>query len=476
MSPALFALACAVAASDGSAEDWRSERPPVPAAEAPVLPSFSRAELGNGLALYVTEVDTVPLVSFRLVTLGGSSADPDGRDGLTSLMYALMEEGAGDLDALAFSDRVADLGARFGAASARDHGVLSIGGLARQAPELMRLLASTAREPRFDPGAFTRVKAETLASIERSLASPQGAAFMLFPGLVYGEGHPLAHPPSGTTNSMGALQLSDVQAQYEATFAPNRSALIVTGALSLEDARRLAEAHFGSWAKGSEAPAALPPAEPRPRQAIHIVDRPGSAQTLVLFGRPLFGRGGPDEIPLSLANEAFGGAFTSRLNSNLREDKGYTYGASSNVTFRRGVGVFLAYSAVQSQVTGPAVQEILRELAGLTNAPLRTAELELARDGIVRSLPGQFQTAGAIGSAAVSLYVYDLPLDYFRDLGERYATASLSRVQRTSQSYLSPDSMQILLVGDMSEVLPQLKALDLGPTVDLTSKLKAQNP
>jgi predicted Zn-dependent peptidase len=442
---------------------WRNERPPVPDPEPPVLPAFERGRLDNGLSVYVTRVPGVPLVSFELVTLGGSALDPEGQAGLTSLTYALLEEGTTELDALAFSDRVADLGARFGASAGRDSGSLSIGGLSRHADALLELLAQVARSPRLSAEDFERARAETLASLERSLGSPQGLAFMVFPRLVYGPKHPFGHPPTGTPGSVSSLTVEQVRAQHATLFQPQRSALVATGDIDLETAMALAGAAFGDWKASGGDVASVPAVEATPREAIHVVDRPDTPQTMVLFGRPIFEKGHPDEIPLTLGNEAWGGSFTSRLNMNLREEKGYTYGARSQVALRRGVGVFLAYAAVQTQYTGASVAEIFEELRDLASEPLSAEEVELAREGIVRSLTGQFQSTSAAASAAAGLFVNDLELDYFQTLGPRYAEADLDAIRAATQRYLDPEVMQVLLVGDLSEIRTQLEAEELGP-------------
>lgn len=461
----MLALATAPAGADEVPESaaWRANRPPVPEPEPPVLPAFERGQLKNGLEVHVTRVPGLPIVSFELVTLGGAALDPEGQAGLTSMMYALLEEGTESLDALAFSDRVADLGARFAASAQRDHGTLAIGGLSRHAEPLLELLAEVARRPRLAGEDFDRARAETLASLERSLASPQGLAFMVFPGLVYGADHPYGHPPSGTPSSVSQLSVEAVRAQHARVFHPSRSALIATGDIDLAEAMRLAEATLGAWQAGDPAPLEIPPVAPGRREHITLVDRPGAAQTMVLFGRPLFERGEPDELPLTLGNEAWGGSFSGRLNMNLREDKGYTYGARSQAVFRRGVGAFLAYAAVQTEHTGASVAEVFAEFQRLRSDPLSSDEIELARAGIVRSLTGQFQSSGAIASAASSLFVYGLDLDYFQTLGPRYAELEPERVRRITERYLEPERMQVLLVGDLAEIRPQLESRDLGP-------------
>lgn len=468
----ILALAVSLFAADPTlptvpnSEGWRARRPEVGPPPAPSLPMFTRRSLENGLTVLHSRVEAMPVVTFSLVTVGGATRDPNGEAGLTGLMYAMLEEGAGPLDALAFSDRVADLGASFGAGSGRDRGSITITGLARQAEPMMRLLTLAALEPRFAAKDFERRKTQTLASLERARGSPQGLAFERLPALIYGPEHPYGHPPGGTLETVAKLTLEKVRAQYARTLGPGHSALIIAGDIPLEPALALAESHLGSWAHEAAPLPEIPDIAARPRTAIHLVDKPGAAQTMTIIGRPVFGRGHPDEIALKLANLVYGGSFAARLNMNLREDKGYTYGAHALATYRRGVGVFLAYSALRADVTGPGLQEFFTELAALDGSrPATEGELARARDGVIRGLPARFDRTDSVANAAEELFTYDLPLDYYTALGKRYATTTLKTVRAASVRYLRPELMQILMVGDAKVVKPQLAPLPLGPVV-----------
>lgn len=452
-------------------ERWRADRPQVGPPPAPTLPTFTRQTLENGLTVLYAQVDAMPVVTFSLVTLGGATRDPAAQAGLTSLMYGMLEEGAGALDALAFSDRIADLGASFSAGSGRDRGSLTMTGLSRVAEPMMALLAQAAFQPRFAEKDFARRKAQTLASLERRRSSPQGIAFERIPALIYGAHHPYGHPPGGTPETVQKLTLEDVQAQYAKTLSPAHSALVVAGNISLDRAVALARSHLGAWKRPAEPLPDIPTLDAKPRTTIHLVDKPGAQQTMTVIGRPLFGRGHPDEIALKLANLVYGGSFSARLNMNLREAKGYTYGAHAQATYRRKVGVFVAYSALRSDVSGPGLSEFFQELKNLDGPrPATSAELTRAREGVIRGLPGQFESTGAVAGAAEELFVYDLPLDYYAALGKRYATADLESVRSAAKTYLRPELMQVLMVGDAKVVKPQLGKLGLGAVVVATPK------
>lgn len=444
-------------------EVWRNT-PPAPGIEKkPVLPAFQTAKLKNGLTVMVPDQrSVVPVVSIELVAKGGAMLDGASKAGLAGLTYAMLSEGAGTRDALQLSDAVADLGASFGAAADRDRGSVSIAGLARNADAMGALLADAVLRPRFAQKDFDRRKAQLLASLARNRGSPQGLAFEAVPALVYGKDHPYGHPPTGTPETVEGLKLTDVKSAWPKLATPQTSVLVVSGALSLDDAVKLAEKHLGKWLQRAPKLPVATDVAPRTGSDVVLIDKPGAAQTMVLVARPLFGRGHPDEQAMTVANEIYGGAFTSRLNMNLREDKGYTYGAGSQVAFRQGVGVFLAYAAIRQDATAPGLAEFFKELEGLVKTPPSEDEVGHAKASIIRGLPGAFERTSALGGAGATIFVYGLPLDYFVGLPGRYERVTPTEVRGMAEKYLGPKTMQALLVGDAASVAKPVGALGLG--------------
>ncbi|MCC7386836.1 MAG: insulinase family protein [Deltaproteobacteria bacterium] len=445
-----------------SQEDWRTARPASSTPADPALPTFSKERLPNGVTLLVSEVRSLPIVSFALVVRGGSALDPAGQGGLTALAFAMLDEGAGGRDALAFSDAVADLGASISAGASQDSGTLAISGLSRNAGAMLALLAEAALAPRLDAKDFERVKKLTLASLARQKSSAEGIAFERVPALIYGPNHPYGHPANGTEATVGGLSLAQLKSHLKKLLVPGEATLVAVGNIDAKEAKTLALEHLGRWRGGPAPKLAIPSLEAPPRKGIVLVDQPGANQTMIVVGRPVFGRSHPAEMPMLLTNEVFGGSFASRLNMNLREDKGYTYGAHSAASLRRGVGAFYAMAKVRADVTGASLKEFFGELGNLTARPPSSDEIERARAGLVGSLPGEFERTGAIASAASSLFVYDLPLDYFSAYTARVEQVTSEQIGAIIQAYLQPDRMQILLVGDGSVVRPQLEALGLG--------------
>lgn len=446
-------------------EPWRAQPPTAGPQPELHLPVFQEAKLSNGLTLLVSEVDALPIISFALVSRGGSALEPPDKAGLVSLAFSLLDEGAGKLDALQFSDAIADLGASFASAASQDGGTLSISGLSRNSDAMLALMADVVLRPRLDPKDFERVKAQTLATLLRARSSPEGLAFEHVPAMIYGAKHAYGHPVTGTEETVSKLKLQEVKAMLSRLMVPGASALLVTGKITLAEAKTLAERHLGKW-RGGAAPKVSPAAvEAKPREQLLLLHKPDSPQTMVVLGRPVFGRGGPDEAPLTLANQIFGGSFASRLNMNLRESKGYTYGAHSTVSLRRGVGALFAYAKVRADATAPSIKEFVSELEGMTKNPASADEIDRAKDGLVRSLPGEFERITAIATAASALFLYDLPLDYFAQYPGRIRAVDAAAITRAAQQYLSPEQMQILLVGDEALIAKELEALGLGKVV-----------
>lgn len=446
--------------------EWRKMPPKPGPPRAPVLPSFKSAKLKNGLTVIVAdEKSLLPLVSFEIVTLGGALTDPPKSAGLAALAYGMLGEGAGSRDVLQFSDAVADLGAAFAAQADRDRGAVAIGGLKRTADQMLELLADAVIRPRYEPKDFERRKQQAMGALGQARGSPQGLAFEALPALIYGPLHPYGHPPSGIVETVAKLKLEDVKKARARIMGPSTSALIAAGDITLDQAKALAEKHFGKWNQRVKKLKPVAPVSAKKRTEVVLIQKENAPQTMELIGRPIFGRGHPDEAAMTVLNEIYGGAFSSRLNMNLREDKGYTYGATSQTAYRAGVGVFVALSPIRQDVTAEGLKEMFSELEGLKQRPPDQEEVERAKAGIIRSLPGSFERTAAVASAAESIFVYKLPPDYFQKLGAKYEGVSVDAVRAAAAKYMVPELMQVLLVGDAAVIKEGVEKTNLGKVV-----------
>ncbi len=444
-----------------SAEAWR-QTPPSPA-EPPelVTPTFQKAVLSNGMELYVSERKDLPLVSMGVAFAAGSAQDPAGKAGLADLTLRTLLEGAGRRDAIALEEAFAELGATPTAAARPDGSFVGTTALTRNASAALALLADVVIRPTLKPEDFKRKQREQLNTLARQAGNPGFLAQEAFTEVMYGDRHPYGSLTSGVPATVEKLTAKDAQTWYRTNVGPKAAALVITGDVTLEQAKQWGEQYFGKW-KGTATRPPKPPAVKNATRERVLVPKPGLAQTIIAMGRPSIESGNPDQAALELASTVFGGFFGSRLNMNLREDKGYSYGASAYVDPRRGPGPLVASSAVRADATGPAVKEFYAELDGLKQRPITKDELEAAREGLIRSLPGSFTSVGDLNRAAAGLYWEERPLDYYKKLVERLEGANLEQVQAAAVKYFDPEKLDLVLVGDPDLVMTQLGQIGMG--------------
>jgi zinc protease len=279
--------------------------------------------------------------------------------------------------------------------------------------------------------------------------------------VLYGPKHPYGYGEVGTEASVKALTRDEMTAFWKQNFVPNNAALVVAGDISMNDLRSLAEKSFGGWQKGTPAQAALG-APTTTAARVVIVDKPGSPQTQLRVASVGAARSSPDFRPLQVMNLALGGLFSSRINMNLREEHGYTYGASSQFSFRRAAGPFQVASGVRTDVTGPAVSEIFKEVRGMVEKPVSTDELKKAKDAMSNSLPGAFESSANAVSNFSNVFIYDLGLDYYTHYAEQVNAVTADQALGVAKKYLVPANMVVVAVGDKGKIEPQLKTLKLG--------------
>ncbi|PTL77116.1 pitrilysin family protein [Vitiosangium sp. GDMCC 1.1324] len=438
-----------------------------------VLPKFEQAKLDNGLTVLVSTRKELPLAYVGVAFASGGSEDPQGKAGLADITYKTMLEGAAGKDSQALDQAFQDLGVSPAVSVNADGASLGTRVLKRNADAVLALLADVARKPNLAQKDFDRRKKLQLAELVRAMGSPGFLAQQAYLDTVFGPEHPYGHPVSGLPATVDTVTLKDVRSFYQKNVGPKAAALVMTGDVTLDEAVALAKKYFGDW-RGSGTPPPVPPTPPvPPRQQVVFVPKPGLDQTVMVLGRPGVAVGNPDEYPLELATTVFGGFFGSRLNMNLREDKGYSYGAGASADARLGVGPLTASSAVRANVTGPALTEFFHELKGIRERPITQKELEAAREGLIRAFPGEFETVEGLGSSASQLFFLRRPMDEFARTVEGLQKATPAEVQRVAEAYLAPDAMQVVLVGDPEVIQQQVGPLELGK---LTPKEPVASP
>ncbi len=458
------------AESVNAEEPWRYQMPSPAPARTAELPTPQTATLSNGLTLILEDRrGGVPIVAANLVFRTGSDANPLERPGLANFVAAMLTEGTATRSALQIADELAQLGASLNTSSSMDSTTVSARSLSKNIATMLDLMADVALRPSFPLEEIERQRASRLAQIVQQRDNPAQLAAHVASAALYGSRHPYGFPEIGTDASVKAIVRDDMVAFWKQNFTPNNAALVVAGDISMADLRMLAEGAFGAWSRGElSRPSLNAPVTTAAR--VVLVDAPGAPQTQVRVASIGAPRSSPDFRPLQVMNQALGGMFSSRINLNLREEHGYTYGARSQFTFRRGAGPFEVASGVQTDVTGPAVREIFKEVRGMVTQPLTDEELAKAKDAMAQSLPGAFETSASAVNNFSNVFIYDLGLDYYTRYAAQVNAVTREQALEVARRYLVPEDMIVIAVGDRATIEPQLKELDLG-TVEVRDRL-----
>jgi zinc protease len=440
---------------------WRNRQPTAAAARVFKLPVPQTFRLANGLTVYYTPRPGLPIVSARLVIRSGSEQNPLDRPGLAGFTTALLTEGTATRTATQIADEAAQLGTSLAAASSMDAMSVSVTALTRNFPAALDLLSDVVLHPTFPQEDVERQRASRLASLTDQRANPTVVATNVMNAALFGPKHPYGYSELGTKASVQAIGRDDMAAFWKKHAMPNNAAIVVAGEMPLETLKPLLEKSFGAWKAGT-----LPVHQammPSPTAAkLIIVDMPKAAQSQVRTAAIGAARSTPDFPRMQVLNEVVGGLFSSRVNMNLREEHGYTYGAFSRFVYRRQAGPFFIGSGIRSDVTAPAVSEIMKELKKLVDKGITQPELDLGRDSIVRSLPADFETSAQAAGALSNIYLYDLGPQYYAQLPAAMQTVNTESVLGAARKYLAPARMVLVVVGDRASIEPELKKLNLG--------------
>ncbi len=445
-----------------ASQDWRKTMPqpgPVPQVHLPVPATFT---LENGLKVLVVENHALPVLSAAMVVRAGSDSNPAGKGGLATLTTELMGDGTESRSLQKLAEEQEMLGTQISPAASMDGSTTSITVLTNNASGGLNLLSDVLEHPAFRTDDLERRRKQRLVRIGQETDNVQQIAFRVGPKLVFGD-QPYGAAATGTTESIRSLQAADVAAFYKRHYGPQDAALVLAGDVTQAQARQLAVKYFGSWSGTASAAVTLPPAPAAQSTRIVIVDKPGAPQT-ALFA---FGLGVPANSPetpvIRIANYTLGGSFASRINMNLREQHGYTYGAQSSYQGFRAGGEFFAGGLVRTDITASAAKELMSEIRNFPSHPPTAEELSAAKTASIQSLPGTFETTGATAGAVGSLFLYNRPLDYYAALPAMYSAVTSDDVARITKADLHPDQLVIVAAGDRSKIEPGLKDAGLGP-------------
>ena len=434
-----------------------------------VPPVPNRARLDNGLNILHVEKRGLPTVAFGLVIRSGGANDPANRAGLANLTTSMLTEGTTTRSAEQIADEIEFLGSHLRASASREHIVIMSDGLTNTWRDALGVLGDISQNAAFPASDLERVRANLLTDLRRVSDSPATISARATRGVMYGAGTSYGHPLTGAIESVETASGDDLRGFFDAHLRPSNATLIIVGDLSLDQAMAAAQDTFGDWRDGATTDAtrssgATP--EPTPT-TIYLADKPGAAQSVVRAGHLTIPR--PDDrfMALNVFNYIFGGQFGARLNMNLRQDKGYSYGYMSTVDWSLGPSMLVAGGGVQTAVTKETVIETLKEFKGIVgDNPVAETEFRDAIDGILRSVPSQFETQFQIISQLTRLVTFDLPDDYFAQFPNKIAGTTLEDVRRAGSDLLNVDNLNIVIAGDAEAIRTGLEELGL-PIVEV---------
>lgn len=439
-----------------------AERPAPGPPRAYQFPRAVTQTLSNGLAVHVATLRRLPTATALLSLDAGAERDPAGEAGVGSLTASGLAEGTMQLSADALADAFERLGGTLDVDLVWTRAECATTVLASSFPEALRLLGEVVREPAFPAAAIERLRDERLAELLQQRAEPRALADDMFARAVYRGDSRYALPEGGDEESVRPLGREQVATHYRARYGPRGARLIIAGDVEPATAFALAESLFGDWAVPNEANGVVSSEPARATRAIHLVEKGEAPQSELRFGHTTVSRRHPDFYAIAVMNAILGGLFNSRINLNLRERHGYTYGAFSAFDWRRGNSAFEVSTAVGSDVTAAAVREVLSEIDQMREQQVSASELSLARDYMTGVFPIRFETTEAIAEAIAMRESYELEPDYYDTYRDRIAAISADEVLSAAQRYLIPERMQVVAVADGAVVRDSLEALDIG--------------
>jgi zinc protease len=432
------------------------------------FPQLEEATLSNGMKVVLAPRANAPLVSVAMLFNAGSAGDPVDRPGLSNLTMNMLDEGAGGRDALSLAAAAESLGANLRAGSSLDSSTASLSALTDKLDPSLGLLADIVQRPAFASGDLERLRRNQLASIAQEKAQPQALALRILPPALYGENHPYGKPftGSGTEASIKAITPADLQSYASAWLRPDNVTLYAGGGVTMAQLKPLLEKHFGSWraasvAKGSKAALTAPVAK---SARLAIIDKPGAEQSYILAGRISGGSNSPAYFAEQIANDVLGGAFTARINMNLREDKHWSYGAFSFMPDALGPRPWLILAPVQTDKTVESIGEALREIREFKSTkPATAVEIDRQIKSNVRSLPGAFETVSSLVGSMVSNAALGRKPDFVGEVKQKYESVTPAQIAAAATDVFRTDDLLWVVVGDRSKIEAGLRKLNLGP-------------
>ncbi|MEZ5426089.1 MAG: pitrilysin family protein [Pyrinomonadaceae bacterium] len=451
----------------------RTKEPPLGVDKPFKAPEVKTAKLDNGMDIYVVEIPELPKVAVAFGTRAGSVADPSAKSGLASLTNRVMRRGTKTRNALQIDETLGNLGTGLGGGTGRESSGVSLEVLKRNLNPSLEVLADVVRNPSFPADEFDKEKKQALDGLAQAANNPNAVANRVAYMLAFGADHPYGRPVGGLPGTVQSITREDLARYHETYWKPGSSSLVFVGDVTLSEATDLARRHFGSWSGGAAPAVSIPEPKQMGTGKVYLVDRQDAAQTVINHILPAPPRKSDDYYSLTIANAVYGGGFGTRLNLNLREDKGYSYGVFAFPNqFSKG-GVLIASGGVQTDKTKESAVEFMRELKNIAGEkPISSKELETARLGKIRGYAQQFESYGGIAQQIITLWLQELPMAELQREPDEWAKVSLTEANSTASKYAKPEGTSLLLVGDLSKIEAGIRDLNLGEIVILDNEGK----
>jgi len=426
------------------------------------LPPIVTRQLANGLKLMIVEQHELPLADFILVVGRGGTVDPASKEGVANLTASMLTEGTTNRTSLQIADQIAFLGIGLGSNSSWDASTVSLHTPTAQLDSSLALFSDVVLRPAFPDQDFQRVKKTRLTNLIQLKDRPTAIADQAYASILYGSNHPYGHSLIGTEASITGMSTADLRSFYNSNFVPNNSTLIIVGDVTPAQIEKKIDALFSGWKQATVAPYSFGDAPKAGATTVYLIDKPGAAQSSFRIGSVGVPRSTKDYFALNVLNTILGGSFTSRLNQNLREKHGYTYGARSRFDMRQSAGPFTASAEIVAAKTDSGLVEFMNELNAIRDT-VPSAELRKAKRYLQLGMPGDFETTQQIAQQLVPVALYGLPLNYYNNYVTNIEGVTQADVQRVARQYINPSNLAIVIVGDRKSIEAGLKAVNAGP-------------
>ncbi|HEU0300525.1 MAG TPA: pitrilysin family protein [Longimicrobium sp.] len=440
-----------------------AEQPGLGPVRAYTLPPVEEFRLANGLRVVAVRQSAVPLVTGRLIVDAGAEHEPAARNGLALVTANLLPEGTAEMPGPQLAERMERLGAQYQTGAGQNLAFVAATALKPVFGEALRLAAASVVAPAFPERDFARVRQQAVTAYVQAQSTVEGLANEAFARAVFADGAPYARPPGGTAATLGAITRDDVVQWHRTMYVPANATLLLVGDLSADEARRVAEDAFGGWRGDGTRPArSANPPRPVAATRVILVDRPGSVQSAIRVGQAAIGAEDPDYLRLLAINHLLGGGFSARVNQNLRERHGWTYGAGSAYNAQRGAGMMFINSSVRTNATDSALVESVREYRRLLEEPIPAEELQGSMGNLAGSFPATVQTVQGLAQRMQNLLVWGLPLDFYGSYAPRLTAMTPEELAQLGRARLTPEALTIVVAGDLATIETPIRAANLG--------------